>query len=168
MGEPELIKNLIPENYFQRAQRDINSQEDLNERFSIILRGYEKFNLQEFLQSHKYYFETVLQDMIKCIQCDGNCHSSIHTEGSIPIYQGLDYNYIKIYHLPAIIAIVCPGVAERKKQIKEQLTTGKIYAADETMPNQNNGKQFAEFKEKLLKSNVVSLDKKRQEREEPK
>lgn len=167
MGEPELIKDLIPENYFQKAQIDVNSHEDLKERFGLVLRGYEKFNLQEFLQSHKYLFEAVLQDMLKCIQCDGNCHSGIHTNGGIPIYQGLDYEYIRVYHQPAVKAIVCPGAAERKRQIKEQLTSGKLHVSQDVseIPNQNTGKQFAEFREKLLRPNVVSIDKKRRERE---
>lgn len=167
MGEPELIKSLIPERYFQKARIDVTSHEDLNERFALVLRGFEEFDLQRFLVTRKYDFEAVLQDMLKCIQCDGNCHSGIHTNGGIPIYQGLDYEYIRIYHQPAVKAIVCPGAAERKRQIKEQLTSGKLYVIQNVseIPNPNTGKQFAEFREKLLRPNVVSIDKKRRERE---
>lgn len=167
MGNPELISDLILKKY-PNLENKIEEEKNLNERFAIIVRGYERFNLQDFFSRYKYYFETILQDTFKCIQCDGNCKSSQYVNGGTAMYQGIDFNYLTIYNRPAFIAVVCPGVAERKKEIKEQLTSGKTTITDQSneIPNQNTGEQFAKCKEKLLKSNVVSLDKKRQEKEQ--
>lgn len=169
MGEPELIKNLIPEKFLQRAQTELAVHEDLNERFALVIRGYEEFNLQRFLESYKYDFELVLQDYLKCIQCNGICRTNVYTNGGTPMYQGLDYNAIKFIRgaYPLFKVFICPGVTERKVQIKEQLISGKVSTSEGDMEpyNQNSGEKFKECREKLIRGNVISLDKKRQERE---
>jgi hypothetical protein len=65
VGEPELIINVSFEQYFQRAQVEIKNNEDLNERFSHIIKGFEEFNPPEFFERYKFFFESILQDMLK-------------------------------------------------------------------------------------------------------
>jgi hypothetical protein len=161
----ELIKDLIPEKFFKLAANATLNNENLNERFALLNKGFEEFNLQQYFCGYKYDFENTLQDLIACIHCNGVCKTSVYVSKGIPIFQELDYESMKFYRSnhPIFKVSFCPGVAERKAQIKEQLTTKKT--GSEASFNQNTGEKYTEFKEKLLKPSVVSLDKKRQERE---
>jgi hypothetical protein len=171
MADPELLISLIPDKFFKNPIGDVKEQRELEKRFALIVRGYEGFDLSKFFSSHKFYFELVLQDMLKCISCDGNCK----TNAGNGIYQGLDYINIKFYGgtQPVFQLFNCPGVTQRKLDIKNQISDGKLNIPVETEESKqcskNKEEMIAQCKAKLqIQNKVLDLNKKREEREESK
>jgi hypothetical protein len=169
MADPELLISLIPDKFFKNPIGDVKEQSELEKRFALIIKGYEEFNLSRFFVSHKFYFELVLQDMLKCISCDGNCK----TGSGNGIYQGLDYTSIKFYGgtEPVFQLFNCPGITQRKLDIKNQISNGKLNIPVETEESKqcskNKEEMIAQCKAKLqIRDNVVDLNKRREEKGE--
>lgn len=169
MGEPELLIGLIPDKFFKNPIGDVKDQSELEKRFALIVRGYDEFDLSKFFSSHKFYFELVLQDMLKCISCDGICK----TGSGNAMYQGLNYIDIKLYggSIPVFQLFNCPGVTQRKLDIKNQISNGKLNIPVDTEESKqcskNKNEMIAQCKAKLqIQNKVVDLNKKREEREE--
>jgi hypothetical protein len=162
MANPESLIDLISDKIFQRAIKEPIANENIIERFKPILRGFEEFNLSlEKVIFYKYEFEAVLNDFMMCFNCDGNCRTSAYLPGGTNMYNTLNYTSMKFYNdgRPVFTISECPGINERKRQIKEQLTAGKIFVPKSApVTNQKDiPNRIAQCKDILNKSKVIEF-----------
>lgn len=124
MSEPtlvlDIVTNSLPEKFIQKIEQIANSENPAI-RYSLIFRGFEEFQLQQYIPTHKFQFETALKDFLACITCTGTCQTET-TRDKVPMYYGLYYADIKQNQgRPMFRIFMCPGVNERKAQIKDRL-----------------------------------------------
>jgi len=115
MGEVIHIGALMPD------IKPVVVAEDKAKKVNFIFRGYEKFNLEQHLNQYKLEFEDVFHDLMACIKCTGACGTGC-TQGGTSYYFGLHRRDMELVNdgKPKFRVFVCPGVNERKAQIKEQ------------------------------------------------
>lgn len=123
MQQPELFLDVIPEKYLALAGQPLKDGDNLCERFRLVLRGFEKFGIRDSVPEYLNQFETALADLAACSKCLGKCCTSVHIDGGKPMYFGLDYRGMNFYNAgkPVFVVHACPGVTERKEQIKKLL-----------------------------------------------
>ena len=123
MQQPELFSDIIPEKYLALASRELQDGDNLSERFWLVLRGFEKFEITDCIPEYIKQFETALADIVACTKCLGKCGTSIYIDGGRPMYFGLDYRGMNFYGSgkPIFTVHMCPGVTQRKEQIKKLL-----------------------------------------------
>lgn len=129
------FETVLSEKVRKALQRPADNQSDvadLYRRYQPILRGFEEFNMRRFLSwEHINLFEQALQDFARCLKCNGSCTSSIYQpprnqndkQRQPHMYFGLSYNAMKSIDgaRPVFMAKECPGVAERKAEIRKML-----------------------------------------------
>lgn len=129
MNEPTLVLDLIPKvlpDQFIKKLEQISNSEDEKTRYSLIFRGFEEFQLMQYIVPpyefhYKLHFNDTLNDLLACIRCDGTCQTRVTRDG-VPMYYGLHYQDIKFGGgKPAFRVFMCPGVNVRKEQIKKML-----------------------------------------------
>jgi hypothetical protein len=123
MQVPELTISLVPQKIIEMASRGIRQDDNLAERYWPVLRGFEQFGLKETLDQYIVQYEDALGDFAACIQCNGKCGCSAYVENGLPVYYALDYRGMNFYNSgkPVFTLYMCPGVMERKEQIKRLL-----------------------------------------------
>jgi hypothetical protein len=123
MQEPLLILDIIPEKYLALAGQPLKDGDNLSERFWLVLRGFEKFGIRDYIPEYLNQFETALGDLIVCSKCLGKCCTSVYIDGGRSMYFGLDYRGMSFYNSgkPIFAVHMCPGPMERKEQIKKLL-----------------------------------------------
>jgi len=136
MGEVIHIGALMPNEFAKQVTASENPK-----KFNLIFRGYDDFDLEKHLYRYKLEFEDVFHDLMACIRCTGACGTRC-TQGGTPYYFDLHQRDMELVNdgKPKFRVFACPGVNERKEQIK------KLYLdepeTDEREPSKIKARDF--------------------------
>jgi len=115
----------------------------LKAKYREVLIGFEKYSFsEEQIRVNEGYFESALRDLEACQECDGSiCRTTVNHRCARPYLHhedirrcgdecfGNERAYIALYRAgcatykaPVFAVHLCPGAAERKRQILEAIT----------------------------------------------
>ncbi len=110
----------------QRIAQDEASAQD---RYRVLFRGFEQYDLQQYIPDLRLQFSEALHDLIACLRCDGNTCNTICGGRS---YYALHKGDTEFRHgRPAFRIFECPGVAMRKEELR------RLYVAEADPPGRS-------------------------------
>ena len=116
----------------------------LIERYRLLFRGYDSFAPEQFVMRHELDLEWVLQDLLTCSKCCGECQTKCGCKHFLKIdWAGMQFSGNRAMQFSVG---ECPGVAERKAQIQDLLAGKGIIRYQEP---EDAAAKFNELKVKL-------------------
>jgi len=112
------LQNVLPDALLRSIEQSMGKDDEAGaqERYRILLRGFEQYNLQQRIPNYRIEFAQALHDLIACLRCDGN---TCRTKCGNQCYYALHRRDIEFYGgRPMFRIFTCPGVAERKEQLR--------------------------------------------------
>lgn len=113
-----MLQNVLPDALLRSIEQNLVDDEvSAIDRYKILLRGFEKYDLQKHIQNNLLKFDEALRDLIACLHCTGTCR----TKCGNGYYYALHRHDIESYgNRPKFRVFECPGVAARKEQLRCQ------------------------------------------------